>query len=326
MRVLLALCLAAAAAAPCLADAPKPPSPPAMLRPSVTVEPATVTLGDVFIGINESKADRVIAAAPAPGERIVLDYAWLARVARAHQVNWQPTSRLDRVALARAGVMLERVTLDALVQEAAMRDGLPGDLAIEYDLRVPDIQLPIDAAEPAKLQQFQIDRRTMRFSGMLIAPANHPESRRYAIAGRAFEQVSLPTLGRRVAPGEMIEERDLTWIKVRSDQVGAGVLTDPTQILGLAPRRVLQPNRVLTANDIEQPILVKRNAMVTVVYRHPGMELTGQAKAVGSAAMGETVRLVNLSSNRQFDAVVTGRNAVAVGPAPRARIAAKQGY
>lgn len=328
MRLILALCLGfGLAAAPGFAAAApdKAPAQPAMLRPAVTVEGNTVTLGDLFIGIDD-KADQVIAAAPAPGERVVLDYAWLGRVARAYHVNWQPTTRLDRVSLARASTVLDRGTLDGLVHEAMVRDGVSGELTLEYDLRMPDIHLPLDTAEPARLQQLQVDRRTLRFTGVLVAPANHPESRRYAISGRAVEQASLPALARRMMSGETIEERDLVWIKVRKDQVGAATLTDPMQLLGQAPRRVLQPNRPLTANDVEQPILVKRNAVVTVVYRHPGMELTAQAKAVVDGALGETVRVVNPTSNRQFDAVVTGRNAVTVGPAARARVAARQGY
>ncbi len=331
VRILSALALAAALSAPALsglvpaaqaqqADPKAAPGVPATYRPAVTVEASTVLLGDIFLGV-ERDADKVIATAPYPGEHVVLDHAWLARVARAHGVNWQPASRMDRVALSRASQILDRQTIEALVQDALARDGLAGDYAIDFDLRTPEIHLPVDARDLARLQQFQFDRRTLRFAAVLITPANHPESKRFSLVGRAFEQMTLPALARRVNPGEMVEERDLTWIKVRSDQVAANALTDATLILGQSPRRQLQANRMLTANDLETPILVKRNSIVTVVFRHPGMELTGQGKATANASLGEAVRVVNSTSNKQFDAVVTGRGSVAVGAAPRARVA-----
>lgn len=306
------------------ADPKASPGMPATYRPSVTVEGPTVLLGDIFLGV-ERDADKVIATAPYPGEQVVLDYSWLARVARAHGVNWQPASRMDRVALSRASQTLDRQTIEGLVQDALARDGLAGDYAIDFELRTPEIHLPVDARDLARLQQFTIDRRTMRFAAVLVTPANHPESKRFALVGRAFEQVTLPALARRVNPGELVEERDLVWIKVRSDQVAVNALTDANHILGQSPRRQLQPNRMLTRNDIETPIMVKRNSIVTVVFRHPGMELTGQGKATANASLGETVRVINPTSNKQFDAVVTGRGSVAVGAVPRARVAHIQG-
>lgn len=303
---------------------PAPIQMPVTLRSAVTVEGATVTLGDLFLGLDRN-ADKIVATAPAPGERVVLEANWLARVARAYQVNWQPTTRLDRVSLARAGQPLERPSIDALLQQSLVREGLTGDYEIELDNRLGEVNLPVDADEPARITRLQVDRRTMRFSAQMVAPANHPESRRYALSGRLHEQAVLPVLGRRVQPGDQIDERDLVWLKVRADQVTPATLTDAGQVIGQAPRRALAPNKPLTTADIEPPMLVKKNAVVTVTFRQPGMELTGQAKATQNATLGETVRVVNLSSNKQFDAVVVGRGAVAVGAVPRARLASIQG-
>ncbi|MCC6471162.1 MAG: flagellar basal body P-ring formation protein FlgA [Alphaproteobacteria bacterium] len=315
----LSLCAGALAAEP-----PAPPASPVTLRPSVTVEGPTVRLSDIFLGV-ERDAAAIVAAAPPPGERVVLEARWLDRVARAYRVNWQPTSRLDRVSLVRASQVLDRPRIDALIQQALAKDGVAGELEIELDGRLPEIQLPVDAEEPASLARLQFDRRTMRFTGVLLAPANHPESRRYSIAGRAHEQAMLPALGRRVAPGEMIEERDLVWTKVRADLVGPTTLTEVDQIVGLSPKRVLQPNRALVVADIEAPILVKKNSIVTVTFRHPGMELTAKAKATSNGTLGDTISVINIASNKSIEAVVVGRGSVAIGPGARPRLAYNNG-
>lgn len=58
-------------------------------------------------------------------------------------------------------------------------------------------------------------------------------------------------------------------------------------------------------------IAVRRGETVTLVYVAPGLQLTTRARALGDASIGDSVRLVNLTSNRTVDAVVTGVGAAA---------------
>lgn len=56
-------------------------------------------------------------------------------------------------------------------------------------------------------------------------------------------------------------------------------------------------------------IAVRRGETVTLVYVSPGLQLTTRARALGDGSVGDSVRLVNLTSNRTVDAVVTGAGA-----------------
>lgn len=59
---------------------------------------------------------------------------------------------------------------------------------------------------------------------------------------------------------------------------------------------------------------VRRGESVTLVYQAPGMSLTMRARAMEDAAIGQSVRLLNTSSNRTIDAVVTGPGAARANP------------
>lgn len=59
---------------------------------------------------------------------------------------------------------------------------------------------------------------------------------------------------------------------------------------------------------------VRRGESVTLVYQAPGLSLTMRARALEDAAVGESVRLLNTSSNRTVDAVVTGPGAARANP------------
>jgi len=53
---------------------------------------------------------------------------------------------------------------------------------------------------------------------------------------------------------------------------------------------------------------VRRGETVSLVYLAPGLELTSRVRALEDAAIGQNVRLINTSSNRTIDAIVTGPN------------------
>lgn len=61
---------------------------------------------------------------------------------------------------------------------------------------------------------------------------------------------------------------------------------------------------------------VRRGQMVTLVYQVPGVMLSTRARALEDGAVGQAVRLQNMSSDRTIDAVVTGPGAAQAEGAP----------
>lgn len=59
---------------------------------------------------------------------------------------------------------------------------------------------------------------------------------------------------------------------------------------------------------------VRRGEMVTLVYEAPGLSLSMRARALEDGAIGQSVRLLNTSSNRTIEGVVTGPNTARATP------------
>lgn len=59
---------------------------------------------------------------------------------------------------------------------------------------------------------------------------------------------------------------------------------------------------------------IRRGETVTLIYDAPGMSLTIRARALEDGAVGQSVRLLNTSSNRTIEAVVTGPGAARANP------------
>jgi flagella basal body P-ring formation protein FlgA len=54
---------------------------------------------------------------------------------------------------------------------------------------------------------------------------------------------------------------------------------------------------------------VRRGENVTLTFAAPGVRIATSARALEDAAVGESIRLVNLSSNRTINATVTAQGA-----------------
>jgi flagellar basal body P-ring formation protein FlgA len=50
---------------------------------------------------------------------------------------------------------------------------------------------------------------------------------------------------------------------------------------------------------------VRRGDMVSIVFLSAGLQLSTRARAMEDAAVGQSVRLLNTTSNRAIDAIVT---------------------
>ena len=83
-------------------------------------------------------------------------------------------------------------------------------------------------------------------------------------------------------------------------------------LVGLETRRSIYTGRQVVAADLGPPTLVRRNAVVVMLYRDRGLGIRTEGRALESGGAGEVVRILNLTSRRSVLATVTGYNQVEV--------------
>lgn len=59
---------------------------------------------------------------------------------------------------------------------------------------------------------------------------------------------------------------------------------------------------------------IRRGETVTLVYAAPGISLSMRARALEDGAVGDSISFLNVGSNRQIDAVVTGAGQATASP------------
>lgn len=83
-----------------------------------------------------------------------------------------------------------------------------------------------------------------------------------------------------------------------------GGFSDPAALVGLEAQVALYAGRPIRAGDVGPPALVERNQIVTLIYRHGGLQITTDGRSLGRGGLGDVVRVMNLASRGTVSAVV----------------------
>lgn len=116
---------------------------------------------------------------------------------------------------------------------------------------------------------------------------------------------AVAVLGRTIQRGETIEAEDVVWIDTPAN-APRDALADPDALIGKTAKRVLLANTPLRAMDVMDTPSVRRNEPVTLIYEAQGLKLSVRGKALGDAAIGATVKVLNPQSNKVLEAIVDG--------------------
>ncbi len=89
-------------------------------------------------------------------------------------------------------------------------------------------------------------------------------------------------------------------------------IADPIRSLGQACKKTIDPGSVLLASMIEQPILVKRNRIVSARSISGSVSVTMSARALNNGRLGELIELESRDGKNRFTARVAGPNRVVI--------------
>ena len=139
-----------------------------------------------------------------------------------------------------------------------------------------------------------------------------------AIAGAALAvdgpTVDIPVLSQPVAAGARIEPGQLVMKSVPAGNVFAGTIKDASELSGMQAARALAAGVPLTKLQVKPMADVQSGALVSLLYRAPGVELSGSGQALQAGRVGDSIKVLNPGSRATVVGVVVAANAVEVRP------------
>lgn len=283
----------------------------ANLKDMVVVHGDILRVGDVFSHV-DGKADIVIGRAPLPGKDMTLNARTLMRIARATNVSWTPQSALDRVVVRREATLVDLNTIHGALSDALEEKGLDGKLDIIIQNTLPQIVLPNSEEATVEVKTIRYMPQNGGFEAVLVAPSLEKPLKTLSVNGLAHKRIMVPVLSRPLKAGDIISGTDINYIDVRQRDLPKGALSQIADLQGMAAAKALGAGRPIRNVDIALPRLVDRGELVTVFYKEGPIALSAKGKALQNGAQGEIVRIVNLSSNKHLQGMVTGTNQVTI--------------
>jgi flagella basal body P-ring formation protein FlgA len=306
------------------------PAVPLRLVSSVTVTGDVVTLGDLFDG-DVARPDKVVAQAPAPGQRYVLSADWLASLARSQGLAWRPNGPYDRAMVARPGQTVPVVDLLAAAKAELVAAGMPANFGLRTQVPIVPVTIAVDAPRTIGVREPVFDAASNGFSVVLEVPAGDPAATFVPIRGVAVPVAVVPAPVETWPRNTIITRGMITTIEVPEGELGRDTILDAAELVGKATRGLVRAGRPIAAGDVARVSLVdvpvlkrdlRRGEEITAeligwtavdASTLPADTVTDEAALIGKApkrvqAAGAPVRRSDLQSLRPIVVAVLGRD------------------
>jgi flagella basal body P-ring formation protein FlgA len=133
------------------------------------------------------------------------------------------------------------------------------------------------------------------------------------VRGSISKIVYLPVLNKTISLGQIIQKEDIEYTSFPEHKLANNVVQNEEALIGKTlRRRIMNAGDILNINDVVNPIVIKRGDLVTMRVENSSFIITARGKAQGSAAIGETVQVMNLESKRLIDGIVKDSQTVII--------------
>lgn len=112
--------------------------------------------------------------------------------------------------------------------------------------------------------------------------------------------------------GHIITEHDIQAVEYNLARLNRGYFTDKQALIGKETRRQLQKSRIIHPGQVKSPLMVKQGQEVALVAKNRQFSVRMTGKALMSGALGDLIRVKNLSSRRVIEGKVTRNGEVTV--------------
>ncbi len=193
---------------------------------------------------------------------------------------------------------------------AGAGDHLSVDMVGQH-ARIYESQAPVTP----RITSLSADKASGRWQANLMVMAqNGNVLTAMPIAGRFQEMTTLPILKRSLRSGDVIAKEDIDYLDFPVARTRTDVVSDINQLIGQAARNGISAHRPVRVSELATPAILKKSAVVQMIYRSGALEITTTGQALTQGAKGDVIEVRNLNSHQTIRAVVESSNVVSILP------------
>jgi flagella basal body P-ring formation protein FlgA len=291
------------------------------VRPQALVEGPQITIGDVaeVHGGTPTTLAKVraivIGQSPPAGEERQLHGGYVITRLRQHGL---PTADLqlevpEKIHVTRMSQRVEPRDIEAAVRHALQRQmpWQPQHTTVHELRGVEAVLLP-----PGPLQYevtFPLNSNFLGPTSFTVAfrVAGNVEARQH---GTAYIDVTqdIVTTSRAIGRNEVIEAADIRLTRMNMARVPQRVHMRPEEVIGKRTRRPLQADSLIHIHEVETLPTIQKGDVVLMLVDSSLLRVSTMGEALESGMRGETIRIRNMTSNREVRAVIVDKKTVKI--------------
>lgn len=145
-----------------------------------------------------------------------------------------------------------------------------------------------------EIRGLKFDSQNGHWEGSLVFIADGDVVSALPASGHFDEMVEVAVLKHEVRSGDIIRDSDVEIRDFSLNHTRTDTITDLSGLIGKSPVRSISPFRPIRAEEVVNPAIVKKDALVQMRYTLPGMEITTTGQAITGGAKGDVIGLLCL--------------------------------
>jgi len=213
-----------------------------------------------------------------------------------------PTLNLVSEAMVRGAIS------DFLLRKAAPLNAQVSVKKIGYhgDLKLPEGRVSFEVVAPERWEGYG------NASVALVVRVDDQVKKNLTVLVEVEALAEMVVAARTLERGEVLAPSDLSLVRRDIAHVQGRYMNEIDEAVGLRVKSAMRANAPLRKDYLERVPIVKSGQVVTIVVENEVVRITASGRAKGAGALGDTIMVQNLSSQREVAARVVDATTVRV--------------
>ncbi len=290
-----------------------------VLKDSAAVSDSIVRIKDIALMDAPTRnriGNLVIAAAPELGKTDTILKREIYEKLVGNGIESPQLNGADSVKITRSGTAVnpaffKEMILAYIVKNSKWKDGVQVEITSSKDIVIPQADENNIRWQlmPANGQDFL---GNILFKLQAFSKISNEEIYSNWLVAKLKIMKPVPISNREIQKNQAIGESDVRWEVREIDAFTKDAILDKNELTGEKAGRMIRPNSVITSGLLEKKYLVYRGTTALLVAQANSIKATSTVKVLSDGGYGDSVQVMNISSQKILSAVVTGKNQVEV--------------
>lgn len=298
----LAALVAASLFAPASVQAEK------LVASQIQVYDNVVRLGDIF-DVNGIFANEQLFQAPPLGRKGTLSATSLHKIAKKYSLDWANEQRFAKITITRKAKNIELADITKIITDYAIDNqliaGSIGQTKIKINQKFRTILIAASDYAEFSISDFVYRPYSDQFS-VEFRYVHNGAYRQLKLSGKIENMVQVPVFANNIRRDQTIKMSDIKYIQINNRRIANNILLDVDDIVGKSAKNSIRAMQPVSEHLLKFADLVKKNRIINLQFKLGRVSLNIKARALSTGGKGALIRVMNLKSGKQIDAIVTG--------------------